>query len=192
MSDDVAPEVKLRVEMVRLVVDEKVSKAEAARRLGRSREWVHKWLRRYEAGDWAGLVDASRAPVVRPTELSDATVARILAVRRDLERHPHANVGALTILSVLERERHVPLPSPRSIERVLTGHGLSRPRRPPRGRRPKNLLPLPDVAGQPGVYQQADWIQNRYLKGGMGLPPIRGGLLYAAWSSVSVTVGAFS
>jgi transposase len=150
-----------------LVTVEGLSKAAAARRLGRSREWAHKWLRRHESLGREGLQDRSRAPVRRPTEVDDATVARILAERQRLEQHPYASVGGLTILAGLERGGFAPLPSVRTIERVLARYEVTRPRRPRRGGAPKNRLPLPDVSGRPGVWQQADWIQDRYLIGGI-------------------------
>lgn len=158
-------EVERRRELVRLV-GEGVPVARAARELERSRQWAHKWLARYEVDGPGGLIDLSRAPISRPTELDEATVRKVIEVRRYLKSQRHASVGGLTILARLEDAGWEPLPSERSIERVLSRYGLTEPGKNPRRSGPKNKIPSPKVAGRPGVYQQADWIQDRYLEGG--------------------------
>jgi putative transposase len=165
MGDELVSELDRRRELIRLVKVEGLTKAEAGRRLGRSRQWVHKWLGRYNGEGDAGLADRSRAPQRRPTETSADVVAKVLTVRDQLEAHPYANIGGLAILAVLEQQRYRPLPSLRTIERILTRAGKSRLRRPGT-RSSKNTLPLPDVTGRPGIWQQADWVQNRFLTGG--------------------------
>jgi putative transposase len=166
MVDRFGSEEERRRELIRLVTVEKVSQAEAARRLDRSREWVHKWLERHDREGEAALAGRSRAPHQRPTQTPAGTVTEVLAVRDDLEVDPYANVGGLAILAELEQRQYQPLPSLRTIERILTDAGRSRPRRPRRSGA-KNRLPLPDVAGRPGVWQQADWVQDHYLQGGV-------------------------
>jgi hypothetical protein len=89
---------------------------------------------------------------------------RVLAVRETLEEDPAANVGALSILATMEREGFTPLPSIASIERILTRAGVTRPK--VTAGRSGAKLPLPQVT-TPGVWQQADWVQDRYLEGGM-------------------------
>jgi transposase len=77
-------EVERRREAVRLVGDG-TSVADVARELDRSRQWVHKWLKRFAAEGDAGLVDRSRARSTQPDKTPPETVANILTTRSRLE-----------------------------------------------------------------------------------------------------------
>jgi transposase len=157
-------EVDRRREAIRLVVDEGVGKADAGTQVGRTRQWVNKWLREYrEHGDDA-LVGRSRAPKTQPTKTPPGVAAKILEIRESLDDNPVANVGALTILSELERAGFTPIPSLRTIERILHTAGVTRKRT--KRQRTGNKLPIP-VVTTPGVWQQTDWVQDRYLEGGI-------------------------
>jgi hypothetical protein len=71
----------------------------------------------------------------------------------------------MSILAQMERDGWSDIPSVATIERILSGAGVTRtPRKRDRSREVK--LPLPKVT-DPGVWQQADWVQDRYLKGGI-------------------------
>jgi transposase len=157
-------EVERRREAVRLV-DERVSVAEVARRVDRSRKWVYEWVARFRADGVDGLEDRSRAPKTQPAKTSSETVAKILTTRSRLEEQPEASIGALSILAQMERDGWSNIPSESTIERILAHAGVTRPRRK-RDRSKEVHLPLPDVSG-PGVSQQADWVQDRYLTGGI-------------------------
>lgn len=157
-------EVERRREAIRLVVDDGVGKADVGRRVGRSRQWVNKWLRRYREHGGDGLIDRSRAPKTQPTRTPPEVVAKILEVRKSLDDDPVANIGGLTVLSRLEDERFTPIPSLRTIERILTTGGVTRARK--KRQRTGNKLPLPAVT-TPGIWQQSDWVQNRWLEGGI-------------------------
>lgn len=157
-------EVDRRREVIRLVVGDGVGKADAGRRVGRSRQWVNKWLRRYREHGEAGLVDRSRTPKQQPTKTPPRVVEKVLEVRESLNDDPVASIGALTILSEMEREGFTPIPSLRTIERILNTAGVTR--QWTRHKRSGSKLPLP-VVTTPGVWQQADWIQDRWLEGGI-------------------------
>lgn len=157
-------EVERRRESVRLVEDG-VRIAEVARRVGRSRRWVYEWVARFRAEGDDGLEDRSRAPKRQPAKTSPDTVTKILETRSELEEKPEASIGALSILAQMERDDWPDIPSESTIERILAGAGVTRQRRK-RDRSKEMKLPLPKVA-KPGIWQQADWIQDRYLKGGI-------------------------
>jgi transposase len=157
-------EVDRRREAIRFVVEDGGGKADAGRRVGRSRQWVNKWLRRYREHGEAGLVDRSRVPKQQPTKTPVSVVAKVLEIRQSLVDDPVASIGALTILSELEREGFTPIPSLRTIDRILNAAGVTR--QWTRHERSGNKLPLPEVTA-PGVWQQADWIQDRWLEGGI-------------------------
>ena len=70
---------------------EGASVTEVARRFRVSRQSVHSWLTRYAAdGGLGGLGDRSSRPHVCPHQMSPATEARIVAIRR---AHPSLGCG---------------------------------------------------------------------------------------------------
>ena len=146
------------------LVDQGVAKAVVADRVGRSRWWVDKWVKRFRAHGDAGLVDRPRTPLRQPTKTTPAVVAEILEVRDRLDADPVASVGALTILAEMERDGFTPIPSTATIERILRHNDRTRART--KRQRTGIRLPLP-VVTTPGVWQQADWVQDRWLTGGI-------------------------
>ena len=109
-------DVERRREAVRLV-ESGVSVAETARRVDRSRWWVHEWLNRFRAEGDAGLENRSRARKTQPAKTSPATTAKILATRNALEKQPEASIGGLSILAQMERDGWSDIPSETTIER---------------------------------------------------------------------------
>jgi transposase len=146
------------------LVDEGIPIAEVARRVDRSRWSVYEWLRRHAAEGDEGLKDRPRVPKTQPTKTPEEVIDKILETRRRLDKDPVANIGALTILAELEREAFDPIPSLRTIERILQRAGVTRPKAI--RERSGTKLPLPQVT-EPGIWQQADWIQDRWLSGGI-------------------------
>jgi hypothetical protein len=82
-----------------------------------------------------------------------------------LEGQPEASIGGVSILAQMERDGWADIPSVATIERILTGAGVTRHKRK-RDRSKEVKLPLPKVT-DPGIWHQADWIQDRYLTGGI-------------------------
>ncbi len=145
---------------------------EIIRRLGRSREWLAKWLRRFREFGWDGLRDRSRAPHTRPRRLPKGVEQDILHWRQRLEQRTHrawrfAGVGAEVIRDALHRHSVVPPPSLSTIERVLRRHGYPQrtPRQPARLTEP---YPAPRVT-HPGDLHQNDLVGPRYLRGPRGV-----------------------
>lgn len=155
-----------REEALRLVTEEGLGVADAARRVGRSRQWLWKWKQRAEAGE--GFEDRSRVSSTSFEPLEGRIVDLVLEYRSKLAADPVASVGGVSILGAMERDGVEPrLPSVRSIERILTVHQRSKPavKKPDRSTVPR--LPLPKVDAMPGIWQQSDWVQDRYLQGGI-------------------------
>ena len=100
--------------------------------VGRSECWFHKWWRRYRQSGAEGLFDLTRANHHAqriPPELERI----ILSIRRRLQAHAspttrYSLIGAHAILAELKALKVHPLPSPRTIERVLERNGLTMPR----------------------------------------------------------------
>src|SRR6266545_1832973 len=108
MGDEVA-EYELRCRAIRLR-EQGASFAQVLARLGRGRVWLAKWLRRFRESGWAGLKTQSRAPKRRPQSLPARVVAKVLALRVELQAHRtrasrFAGIGAEAIRLELERRR---------------------------------------------------------------------------------------
>jgi transposase len=95
---------------------------EVAERYGVSRQSVHAWVRRYEAGGLAGLADRSRRPKSSPAQVSAQMEAVVCEMRRE-----HPRWGPIRMVHELKRAGASPVPSRMSIYRVLVRHGLIEP-----------------------------------------------------------------
>lgn len=111
--------------IVRAVVDQGLSPAQAGTRFGVSRQWVHVLLRRYEADGPQGVVPRSRAPQSLPGATVPAVRERILDLRRQLTA-AGADAGPETIAWHLQREGGR-APSTSTIRRILHTAGLVTP-----------------------------------------------------------------
>jgi hypothetical protein len=160
MAGVFASEVERRGYAVRRVRDEAIPIADAASEVGRSRQWLHKWLARYDADGLSGLADLSRAPHRSPAATSGVVIERILEVRGQLETHPFANRGAEAIRYEMLTAGDRAVPSESTIERVLARHGRTGPAT--KTARTVESRPLPTVTA-PGVWQQIDWVGPRWL-----------------------------
>ena len=107
-----------RKKMIEMYEREGLSKSELARRLGVTRQCVHKWLGRYAEEGVDGLADHSRAPLYRP-RATDPEVVRALV---DL-KHRHG-YGPDKLVVLLEKERGVTIPASTARD-ILNRHGLT-------------------------------------------------------------------
>ncbi len=109
---------------------EKASAPEAnisalCREYGISRQTGHKWLRRFRAQGYTGLVEQSRRPLVSPFTTAEEVVVRILELRDH-----HWSWGPDKIARVLRRAHGEGAPSKSTVARVLQRLGqMSRRRR---------------------------------------------------------------
>lgn len=137
--------------------------------LHRSDRWFHKWWNRYLEFGPDGLFDFSHAAhhVARcmPPELERT----ILTIRRRLEArlHPGARyqlIGANTILAELQALHIRPLPSERTIDRVLQRLGITLPRVRLARWISVTTYPTP-TAHTSNDLHQVDFVGPLYLKG---------------------------
>jgi putative transposase len=136
--------------------------------LGRTEAWFHKWWRRYLESGVDGLFDLTRARHVTqqiPPELERA----LLSIRRRLQAHAapatrYSLIGAAAILAELKGLDIRPLPSPRTVERVLQRHGLTTPRERLPRLLPRQVYPAPQ-AQRSNQLQEVDPVGPIYLKG---------------------------
>jgi transposase InsO family protein len=115
---------KARV-IVLSVVEQGMSKAEAAQRFGVSRRWVHTLIGRYQTGGLDALEPRSRKPHTSSTATPTALRERILTLRGELARDG-LDAGPVTIAWHLEQE-HLTPPAISTIRRIITTAGLVTP-----------------------------------------------------------------
>jgi transposase len=113
-----------RYQAVLAVVQDGWQVSEVARRLGVSRQSVHAWIARYEAGGLAALADRSHRPGSCPHQTDPEIEAEICELRR---KHP--GWGPRRIAHELGRLDIDPVPSLSAIYRCLKRHHLVELRR---------------------------------------------------------------
>jgi transposase InsO family protein len=99
------------------------SVTEVAAAYGVSRQAVHSWMARYEAGGLPALADRSHRPKHSPAQMPAAIEARVLELRRQ-----HPGWGSATLRHRLGREGIAAPPSLSAIHRALRRHGLIEPK----------------------------------------------------------------
>ncbi len=111
-----------RYQAVLAVIGEGSTVSEVAGRWGVSRQSVHAWLARYEAGGLRGLADRSHRPGSCPHQMDPQIEARVLELRR-----VHRSWGARRITFELGRLGVRDLPSESGVYRALVRAGLIEP-----------------------------------------------------------------
>jgi len=106
--------------------------------LGISRKTYYEWRNRFDKEGPAGLEPRSRRPLLSPNQVPAVIEQLIVRLREQL---PLDN-GALAIFYQMQRDGVVPLPSPRTIHRVLVRNGL--------------------VAPQPKERPRSSWVRFEY------------------------------
>jgi putative transposase len=105
------------------------NKSEIARKVQRSRRWVHRWISRYEMeSSTVSLQDYSRAPKQIGWAYPERIKSMVLQLRVERERgkrakYQYALVSAQAIYYELRELRVSPLPSPRTIHLWLKQAG---------------------------------------------------------------------
>jgi putative transposase len=136
--------------------------------LGRTEVWFHKWWRRYQEEGPNGLYDQPRT-YVHPSRTSPELERAIVNIRKRLasQQHPdtrYSLVGASSILSELAALHIRPLPSERTVERVLERNGITVPRVQLAPSLSKTTYPKPQVDDSNQLHQ-VDSVGPIYLKG---------------------------
>lgn len=108
-----------------MLVEDGVPVATVARQLGRSREFVHKWHKRFVEHGLDGLHERSRAPLHRPRAVSPTVERHIVRLR---EEHGWGPRKLLVLLEEQLPDGEV-VPSRTTIANVLRRHGLVQKRR---------------------------------------------------------------
>jgi len=137
--------------------------------LHRSEAWVQKWWQRYLAAGGDGLYDLTRARhhVVNRTpaylERAILAIRRRLAARATAQTR-YALIGAPTIQQELKSLGYAPVPTLRTIERVLQRAHITSPHLRLARRLPPSAYPGPQAEDSNQVHQ-VDLVGPRYLQG---------------------------
>jgi len=133
--------------------------------LGRSKAWLYKWLDRYDPDDPDWCKDRSRSPLASPQRTA-REIEEIVKLTRLSLYNQGLFCGAQAILWELEEQNVQPLPSVRTINRILSRHHLTHRRTgryEPKGAQYPNL-----PARVPNFRHQADFVGPRHLRGKTG------------------------
>lgn len=130
--------------------------------LGYTERWFYKWLGRYREGSEDWYSDRPRRPLSSPGRTLESIEDQVKSVRESL-RERGLFFGAQAILWELEDLEVNPLPSIRTIGRILARHDLVRRRS---GRYQSKGKSYPSLlASKAGDVHQSDYVGPRYLKG---------------------------
>lgn len=130
--------------------------------MGYSLAWVYKGLERFNSCVPNWYRDQSRRPSSSPTRTSQVVEQLVITIRKNLEEEGLFH-GAQAIRWELEDLKVQPLPSVRTIGRILARHDLIRRRH---GRyKPKGKKGSAPLAKKPGDVHQSDFVGPRYLSG---------------------------
>jgi transposase len=111
-----------RYQAVLAVIADGLSISQVAGKVGVSRQTLHSWLARYEAGGLEGLVDRSHRPVSCPHQMPAAVEAMLLELRRS---RPYW--GPRRLVFELNKRGVRPVPSESAAYRALVRAGLIDP-----------------------------------------------------------------
>jgi transposase-like protein len=128
-------------------------------KLGRSRQWIHKWIRRYRSkggDDW--FHSESTAPKQAHNRTPQKKEELVINVRKALEDRRYSQTGALSIMYEIEG-RGLKSPSIPSINRILKRNNLINTS----SVKQRKGIPYPDYFT---LVQQMDLVGPRYITGG--------------------------
>lgn len=141
--------------------------AEVALNLGRHKNWVCKWHKRFAEGGWQGLRSHPRTPRKHGRQLAPESHAAIIETRLELEAAAALGqglkyIGGRAVRTKLKGKKVEPLPSVPTIERVLRQAGLTKPQ----AKREKEAVSYPHLQpSEPHQLCQVDIVPH-YLTGG--------------------------
>jgi len=111
------------------VAGEPVNVAQVCRDAGTTRKTFYKWAARYRALGLAGFEERSRRPATTPQRTSQEVEALVVEIHANL-KVSGLDHGAMTVQWHLARRTEMKqrrVPSPSTIHRILTRHGLITP-----------------------------------------------------------------
>ena len=92
------------------------------RELGGSKSWLYKWRDRYQAGDPTWAQERTRRPRHNPRQTSESLEEAIVHLARTLEPRESGRASVTDIGQALKDQAIDPLPSRRTLYRILQRH----------------------------------------------------------------------
>lgn len=158
---------------LRLIAIERKLKGESVtsicNSIQRSRQWLYKWVGRYNTCGIDGLKDMPKIPISQPTKIKPQIEEQIVKIRRKLQAHDsedtrYSPIGAESIQWELIRI-NVPIediPSISTINRIIKRNNLMQNH----VKYKKFVLPYPEPpADNPNEVHQLDTVGPRFIKG---------------------------
>lgn len=140
------------------MVSQGYSVTQVARQLGKSRQWVYKWIERSSTEELEWSLSQSTAPRSIANKTPKDIELAIVRTRRTLDKDPFRESGAYPIIHELSRQGIKP-PSVATVNRILRKHGLTKSK-------PAYVKSGIDYPENPFNMQLMDLIGPRYLRGG--------------------------
>jgi hypothetical protein len=141
--------------------------SEVASNVGRHKNWVCKWHKRFEEEGWNGLRSRTRTPQKHGRKLAPEIRAAVIEARLEIEAaavlgHGLKYIGGVAVRTKLKDKKVEPLPSVPTIERVLREAGLTKPKE----KEQKEVIIYPHLKPtEPHQLCQVDIVPH-YLTGG--------------------------
>lgn len=132
--------------------------AAIAREIGRTRQWVYKWIKRYDAQSDNWSAPLSHAPHNSTQKLSSTIEEQVITTRKRLDASPYLESGAYAIQYSMKEQGLNP-PSVSTINRILSKHGVISKK----VRYQKSGIEYPPMNVDTQIM---DLIGPRYLRGG--------------------------
>ena len=95
---------------------------EICRELGCSKSWLYKWRDRYQADDPTWAQEQTRRPKSNPRQTLDTIAEAILQLSQTWKSQGSGRTSVATIRQVLKEQGMAPLPSRRTIYRIVQRH----------------------------------------------------------------------
>jgi transposase-like protein len=96
------------------------------RQMACSKSWLYKWKKRYQADDLSWAQPRSRRPRSQVTKTPERIAQAIIELRQSLAQ-TGGHDGAAAIVRALARQGIAPVPSHRTIYRILQRHEKKQP-----------------------------------------------------------------
>lgn len=138
--------------------------------LHRTRDWVYKWISRFESGDPQWYLDESKEPKTKPTKIDasledDIVNIRKKLVKRDTPETRYAYQGAVAIHQELDKSGCRDKPNLATINRVLKRNGLIEKEQKKKSNKESKVY-YPEIQVKyPGHIYQLDLVTPRYITG---------------------------
>ena len=100
----------------RYLADDKVE--DICRHLACSKSWLYKWRKRYDAHNAAWAQERPKRPKSHPTQTPENVERAVVSLRLTL-LHNGTGGGAAAIIQMLTQQGIEPVPSRRTIDRIL-------------------------------------------------------------------------